>query len=107
MYAARLRRPHQVDDYLVNDLRIAFDCLWANGVKPNPEKCVFRVPRGMLLWYIVSRWGIEPNPKKVAVLNCIGLIRDLKGSRRCWGALPPFAASSRGLTKRACPSTGS
>jgi hypothetical protein len=39
---------------LVNDLRIAFDCLRANGVKLNPEKCVFGVPRGMLLGYIVS-----------------------------------------------------
>jgi hypothetical protein len=29
---------------LVNDLRIAFDCLRANGVKLNPEKCVFGVP---------------------------------------------------------------
>jgi hypothetical protein len=29
---------------LVNDLRVAFDCLRANGVKLNPEKCVFRVP---------------------------------------------------------------
>ena len=36
-------------DDLVADLRIAFDCLWAKGVKLNPEKCVFGVPRGMLL----------------------------------------------------------
>jgi hypothetical protein len=30
-------------DDLVNDLRVAFDCLRANRVKLNPEKCVFRV----------------------------------------------------------------
>jgi hypothetical protein len=41
-------------DDLVNDLCMAFDCLPANGVKLNPEKCVFGVPRGMLLGYIVS-----------------------------------------------------
>jgi hypothetical protein len=41
-------------DDLVSDLRVAFDCLRANGVKLNPEKCVFRVPRGMLVGYIVS-----------------------------------------------------
>jgi hypothetical protein len=34
---------------LVGDLGIAFGCLRANGVKLNPEKCVFGVPRGMLL----------------------------------------------------------
>jgi hypothetical protein len=32
-------------DDLVNDLRVAFDCLRANRVKLNPEKCAFRVPR--------------------------------------------------------------
>jgi hypothetical protein len=41
-------------DGLVDDLRIAFGCLRANGVKLNPEKCVFDVSRGMLLGYIVS-----------------------------------------------------
>jgi hypothetical protein len=42
-------------DDLVNDLRVAFDYLRANRVKLNPEKCVFGVPRGMLLGYIVSQ----------------------------------------------------
>ena len=51
-------------DDLVADLRITFDCLWAKGVKLNPEKCVFGVPRGMLLGFIVSQRGIEPNPEK-------------------------------------------
>jgi hypothetical protein len=42
-------------DDLVSDLNIAFGCLRANGVKSNPEKCVFGVLRGMLLGYIVSQ----------------------------------------------------
>jgi hypothetical protein len=76
-------------DDLVSDLRIAFGYLRANGVKLNPEKCVFGVPRGMLLGYIVSQRGIEANPKKVAALERMGLIRDLKGVQRVLGALPP------------------
>jgi hypothetical protein len=71
-------KTRKVDD-LVSDLRVAFDCLRVNGVKLNPEKCVFGMPRGMLLGYIVSQWGIEPNPEKVAALEQMGLIRDLKG----------------------------
>ena len=48
-----LRKSRKADD-LVADLMIAFDCLRAKGVKLNPEKCVFGVPRGMLLGFIVS-----------------------------------------------------
>jgi hypothetical protein len=66
-------------DNLVNDLRVAFDCQPANRVKLNPEKCVFGVPRGMLLGYIVSQRGIEANLEKVAALERMGPIRDLKG----------------------------
>ena len=49
---------------LINDLEIAFKCLREKGIKLNPEKCVFGVPRGMLLGFIVSKRGIEANPEK-------------------------------------------
>jgi hypothetical protein len=74
-------------DDLINDLRVAFDCLRANGVKLNPEKCVFGVPRGMLLGYIISQSGIEPNPEKVTALERMGPIRDLKGVQKVLGCL--------------------
>jgi hypothetical protein len=79
-------------DDMVSDLSIAFGCLRANRVKLNPEKCVFGVPRGMLLGYIVSQRGIEANPEKVAALERMGPIRDLKGVQRVLGCL---AALSR------------
>jgi hypothetical protein len=74
-------------DDLVSDLNITFGCLRANGVKLNPEKCVFGMPRGMLLGYIVSQRGIEANPEKVAALEQMGPIRDLKGVQRVLGCL--------------------
>jgi hypothetical protein len=83
-------------DDLVNDLRIVFDCLRANRVKLNPEKCVFGVPRGMLLGYIISQRGIEPNPEKVAALDRMGPIRDLKGIQKVLGCL---AALSRFISQ--------
>jgi hypothetical protein len=69
-------------DDLVNDLHITFECLRANRVKLNLRKCIFGVPRGMLLGYIVSQRGIEPNPEKVAALNRMGPIQDLKGVQK-------------------------
>jgi hypothetical protein len=49
---------------LVANLDTAFKCLKAKNIKLNPEKCVFGVPRGMLLGLIVSERGIEANPEK-------------------------------------------
>jgi hypothetical protein len=77
---------------LVNDLRAMFDCLRANGVKLNLEKCIFGVSRGMLLGYIVSQQGIEPNPEKVSALDRMGPIQDLKVVQKVLGCL---AALSR------------
>ena len=48
-------------------------------MKLNLEKCVFGVPRGMLLGFIVFQRGIEPSPEKVSAITRMGLIRDLKG----------------------------
>jgi len=39
---------------LVADLDETFRCLRAKGIRLNPKKCVFVVPRGMLLGFIVS-----------------------------------------------------
>jgi hypothetical protein len=83
-------------DDLVSDLNIAFGCLQANMVKLNPEKCVFGVPRGMLLGYIVSQRGIEANPEKVAAFERMGPIRDLKGVQKVLGCL---AALSRFISR--------
>jgi hypothetical protein len=57
---------------LLSDLETTFRCLKAKGVKLNPEKCVFGVPRGMLLWFIVSERGIEANPEKSQPLPAWG-----------------------------------
>jgi hypothetical protein len=83
-------------DDLVNDLRTPFDCLRANRVKLNPEKCVFGVSRDMLLGYIVSQRGIEPNLEKVATLDRMCPIRDLKGVQKVLGCL---AALSRFISR--------
>jgi hypothetical protein len=77
---------------LLSDLEVTFGCLRAKGVKLNPEKCVFGVPRGMLLGFIVSERGIEANPEKIVAITNMGPIKDLKGVQRFMGCL---AALSR------------
>ena len=50
---------------LVDDLRLTFDNLRTYDIKLNPEKCVFGIPAGKLLDFIVSGRGIEANPAKI------------------------------------------
>jgi hypothetical protein len=90
-------------DNLVNNLCVAFECLRANGVKLNPAKCVFGVPRGMLLGYIVSQRGIEPNPEKVATLERMGPIRDLKGVQKVLGCLAALSRFISWLAEKGLP----
>ena len=47
---------------LIDDLRLTFDNPRKYDIKLNPEKCVFGVPAGKLLGFIVSGRGIEANP---------------------------------------------
>jgi hypothetical protein len=82
---------------LLSDLETTFRCLKAKGVKLNPEKCVFGVPRGMLLGFIVSERGVEANPEKIAAITNMGPIKDLKGVQRVMGCL---AALSRFISRR-------
>jgi hypothetical protein len=90
-------------DNLVDNLRIAFGCLRANGVKLNPEKCVFGVPQGMLLGYVVSQRGIEANPEKVAALERMGPIRDLKGVQKVLGCLAALSHFISRLGEKGLP----
>jgi len=64
---------------LVADLEETFRCLRAKGIRLNPEKYIFGVPRGMLLGFIVSERGIKANPEKVSAIANMGPIRNLKG----------------------------
>lgn len=50
---------------LLEALRETFDNLWVYLMKLNPTKCVFGVPAGNLLGFLVSERGIEANPDKI------------------------------------------
>jgi hypothetical protein len=85
-----------VDDIVVKSKRIGdlvpgltevFAKLQQHGVKLNPEKCIFGVPRGMLLGFVVSERGIKANPEKISAIVDMGPIKNLKGVQRVTGCL--------------------
>ena len=56
---------------LIDDLRETFDNLWVYKMMLNPAMCVFLVPAGKLLGFLVSERGIEANPKKIKAITSL------------------------------------
>ena len=54
---------------LITDLEETFTNLKRYRWKLNPSKCIFGVPSGILLGYIVSARGIEPNRNMVSAIT--------------------------------------
>jgi hypothetical protein len=78
---------------LVDDLEETFASLREYRWKLNPNKCVFGVPSGKLLGFIISHRGIEANPEKISAIismkapTCIKNVQKLTG---CMAALNRF-----------------
>ncbi|CAO2207897.1 unnamed protein product [Urochloa humidicola] len=90
-------------DQLIPNLEKAFACLRSRRIKLNPEKCVFGVPRGMLLGFIVSQRGIEVNPNKISAIENMGPIKNLKGVQRITGCLAALSRFISRLGERVLP----
>jgi hypothetical protein len=52
----------------IEDLQLVLNSLRRYRWKLNLEKCVFEVPEGKLLRFIVSHRGIEANPEKIEAI---------------------------------------
>jgi hypothetical protein len=59
----------QEDEGLISNLAETLDNPRKFKMRLNPEKCTFSVPLGKLLWYMVSRRGIDVNPEKVLAIT--------------------------------------
>ena len=90
-------------DHLVVDLEQIFAKLRANGIELNPKKCVFGVPRGMLLGFIVSKRGIEANSEKISAIARMGPIQNVKGVQQIIGCLAALSRFISCLSERGLP----
>ena len=81
---------------LIANFAATFTNLRRFNIRLNPEKCVFGVPKGKMLGYIVSERGIEANPKKITAISNMGPIHNVMGMQRLTGCL---AALSRFISR--------
>jgi hypothetical protein len=83
-------------DSFIEDLQHVFNSLRRYRWKLNPEKCVFGVPTGKLLGFIVSHRGIEANPEKIEAIMRMEPPRSQKKVQRltrCMAVLSRFISS--------------
>jgi hypothetical protein len=89
-------------DEFITDLEETFNSLWKFWWKLNPMKCVFVVPQGKLLEFIVSHQGIEANLEKINAITAMDAPRTIKDVQKltcCMKTLNRFISrlEERGL----------
>lgn len=59
-------------------LEKVFQRLLKHNIRLNPRKCVFNITLGKLLGFIISKIGIEVNPKKVKAITSMPPPHEIK-----------------------------
>jgi hypothetical protein len=90
-------------DDLIADSEETFNNLRKYNMMLNPMKCVFGVPAGQLLGFIISHHGIEVNPEKIKAILDISWPNDLKDIHRLIGCIAAVSRFISRLGKKALP----
>src|SRR3954463_5969448 len=88
---------------LISDLKETFDNLRKYNMMLNPKKCVFGVPAGKLLGFIVSQRGIDVNPEKIKAILNINRPTCLKDIQRLTGCVAAVSQFISRLGEKALP----
>jgi hypothetical protein len=92
-------------DTLIADLEETFASLREYWWKLNPNKCVFGVPSGKLLGFIISHRGIEANPEKISAITKMKAATCIKDVQKLTGCMAALNSSSRSLENGDYPSS--
>ena len=74
-------------DALIEDLKQTFENLKRWRWKLNPNKCVFEVPSGQLLGFLVSHRGIKASAKQIRAIIEMGPPRSVKDVQKLTGCM--------------------
>jgi len=81
----------QTADEHARDLREIFHQVRKYNMRLNLEKCVFGVPVGKFLRFMLTAWGIEDNPDKCTTIVEMKCSKNLKEVQRLVGRLTTLA----------------
>ncbi|XBI11942.1 hypothetical protein VPH35_138889 [Triticum aestivum] len=88
---------------LMEDLEETFASLRKVDLRLNPEKCVFGVPSGKLLGFLVSHRRIDANPEKVKAIERMSPPQTLKEMQKLAGCVTSLGRFISKLGERALP----
>ncbi|XP_050233119.1 uncharacterized protein LOC126681617 [Mercurialis annua] len=85
------------------DVKVVLETLKRYQLKLNPEKCVFGVPAGKFLGYMVSQRGIEANPDKIEAVLKMTPPRSIHEVRKLNGRITALGRFMSCSAKRCLP----
>ena len=88
---------------MVQDVEETFESLHRVDLRLNPEKCVFGIPSGKLLGFLVSHRGIEANPQKVKAIEDMSPPQTLKEMEKLAGRVTALGRFMSKLGERTLP----
>jgi hypothetical protein len=94
-----------VEDNLITNLAQTFANLCCYRWKLNPEKCIFGVPSGKLLGFMVNHWGIKANPTKVDTICRMKQPTMKKDVMKLTGMMAALGRFISNLERKAYPSS--
>jgi hypothetical protein len=77
----------QKKETLLDDLKEMFDNLRVYQMKLNPAKCVFSVPAGKVLGFLVTERGIEANPDKIKAITTLKKSANINAVQKLTGCV--------------------
>ena len=88
---------------MIQDLEETFQSLRQVNLRLNPENCVFGVPSGKLLGFLVSHRRIEANPEKIKAIEDMSPPQTLKEMQKLAGRVTALGRFISKLGERALP----
>ena len=91
------------EETLIDDSKETFDNLRVYKMMLNPAKCVFGVPAGKLLGFLVSNRGIEANPEKIKAITSLAKPKCVNDVQRLAGRIVALSQFISRLGEKAIP----
>ena len=88
---------------MIDDLKETFDNLRIYKMMLNPAKCVFGVPAGKLLGFLVSERCIEANPEKIKAITSLAKLVCINDVQRLAGHIAALSWFISQLGEKAIP----